>query len=610
MRLNDEKERKLSIDDKKNFEENDINSLINKLNLDYDKIEREEIIKELGLRSSKSIEIDSLIIKSRENRRQSKFANFYENVINLFISPSELILNILMEAKSKLLEYDECRLSDEIEWVIKKIKHEDIYNINVVNIDPDQKNDSKIGVEFENTMKLLSEYSTDNFNRNKRDDIVTARKIGNNRLSVFSERNLKKGSFHKQYNTNQSDLKIIEENDEEIKSSPVNIFNNFNTTPNSENYNGQGDLIRIHETKCEIIVQEKQDYLISNQDAIDNKIFFNCQKNGIFDDINFNIFEYIDNNGREMVLQNISNYIFNKYNLFLIVNISRFESFLNKIKVGYDFMLPYHNEIHAADVLNTSHVIAMLSNVQTEMDLTILDLTGFFIATIIHDYKHPGLNNNYHINKQTELSLKYNDISVLENYHISCAFKVITQKNSNIFCDIQNEEYRVVRKRIIECVLATDMAKHAKDVARLKIKLENYKNSQINESYLVNLIRETSEESKFDRQQEVLNFFIHCADISNPSKSTEICKKWTDLVLKEFFEQGDLEKKSNLPVSFLCDRSTTNIPKSQIGFINNIVTPCFVLLNQIAPKLSFFLDNLKTNGKYWENEFNKQTNLI
>ena len=206
--------------------------------------------------------------------------------------------------------------------------------------------------------------------------------------------------------------------------------------------------------------------------------------------------------------------------------------------------------------------------------------------------------------------MKYNDISVLENYHISCAFKVITQKNSNIFCDIQNEEYRVVRKRIIECVLATDMAKHAKDVARLKIKLENYKNSQINESYLVNLIRETSEESKFDRQQEVLNFFIHCADISNPSKSTEICKKWTDLVLKEFFEQGDLEKKSNLPVSFLCDRSTTNIPKSQIGFINNIVTPCFVLLNQIAPKLSFFLDNLKTNGKYWENEFNKQTNLI
>lgn len=307
-----------------------------------------------------------------------------------------------------------------------------------------------------------------------------------------------------------------------------------------------------------------------------------------------------------MVLNNISLYIFEKYNLFLIVNKPRFDSFLNKIKVGYDFLLPYHNEIHAADVLNTSHIIAMQSNVQTEMDLTILDLSGFFIAAIIHDYKHPGLNNNYHINKRTELSRRYNDISVLENYHVSSAFKVFSQNNSNIFCDIQNEEYRVVRKRIVECVLATDMAKHAKEVARLKIKLENYKNSNNNEPYLLNLIRETSEESKFDRQQEVLNFFIHCADISNPAKSIEVCRKWTDLVLKEFFDQGDLEKKSNLPVSFLCDRSTTNIPKSQIGFINNIVTPCFNLLQQIAPKLSFLVENLKMNGKYWSSELEKQ----
>jgi hypothetical protein len=637
-----EKDGKPAKEEVKNFGEEEINTLINKLNLDYDNKQREEIIEELGLRSTDKIQIDNLIYKSREKRRQSKFSHFYENVINLFTSPSELILNILVEAKQKLLDYNENRLSDEIEWVIKKIKHEDIYNINVNLLDNVDNNSIKMGPEYENTMKLLSEFSTDNFSRSKKEDIVAARKIGKNRLSIYSERRAKKHSFNVvspniNYNTN---IVIHSTSSVGEGKSPKHAYNtvvhnnlldlkeennftdvmNFNTPVKPENYNSNP----LNSQGLENIINSNADgssgnnaytIKITNVDEISQineedeaklTLFEEITENHIFDDTNFNIFEYMYNNGRDTVLHNLSSYVFNKYNLFLIVNQSRFDSFLNKIKVGYDFLLPYHNELHAADVLHTSHIFAMLSNLQIEMDLTILDLSGYFIASIIHDYKHPGLNNNFHINKRTDLSRRYNDISVLENYHISSAFKVISQNNSNIFCDIQNEEYRVVRKRIVECVLATDMAKHAKEFARLKIKFENYKNSKNNESYLVSLIRETSEESKFDRQQEVLNFFIHCADISNPAKANDLCKKWTDLVIKEFFEQGDLEKKLNLPVSFLCDRTTTNTPKSQIGFINNIVMPCFNLLQQIAPKLNFLIENLKINSKFWSDELDKE----
>ena len=605
--FNANSEIKNNIDDLKNFGEDDIKSLINKLNLDYDQIEREEIIKELGLNSNNLIEVDSLILKSKKNRRKSKFSNFYENIINLFTPPSEIIINILIEAKTKMLEYKENSLSEKIEWVIRKIKNEEIYNLHV-NIDYNDKNE-KFGLEFENTMKLISEYSTDNFNRNKREDIVTARKIGKSRLSVFSEKMLRINSHPiNNYNSHQeSKFKLKEENPSEINFQSVKDFDYFNSHPTNKGNPIDNELIIPIDHN--IVLKIEDDISQVNNIEVEEQTIpiIQIKENCILDDINFNIFDYINNVGREMVLKNISLHIFENYNLFLIVNRSRFESFLNKIRVGYDFLLPYHNEIHAADVLNSSHIIAMLSNIQVEMDLTILDLSGFFIAAIIHDYKHPGLNNNYHINKRTELSLRYNDISVLENYHVSSAFKVISQNNSNIFCDIQNEEFRVVRKRIVECVLATDMAKHVKEVAQLKIKLENYINSKNNnDSYLVNLIRGTTEESKFDRQQEVLNFFIHCADISNPAKLPEICHMWTDLVLKEFFAQGDLEKKSNLPISFLCDRSTTNIPKSQIGFINNIVTPCFNLLQQIAPKLKFFMENLKRNSEYWASELEKQ----
>jgi hypothetical protein len=47
---------------------------------------------------------------------------------------------------------------------------------------------------------------------------------------------------------------------------------------------------------------------------------------------------------------------------------------------------------------------------KSEMNITDLDLMGFFVAAIIHDFKHPGLNNTYHINKKSQIAIKYNDM--------------------------------------------------------------------------------------------------------------------------------------------------------------------------------------------------------
>ena len=51
--------------------------------------------------------------------------------------------------------------------------------------------------------------------------------------------------------------------------------------------------------------------------------------------------------------------------------------------------------------------------------------------------------------------------------------------------------------------------------------------------------------------------------------------------MEEFFTQGDDEKKRELSVSMFCDRDTTNIPKSQAGFIKNIVLPLYNSFNMI-----------------------------
>ena len=72
--------------------------------------------------------------------------------------------------------------------------------------------------------------------------------------------------------------------------------------------------------------------------------------------------------------------------------------------------------------------------------------------------------------------IKFNillDQSVLEHFHVSEAFNIITNnQDCNIFSELTAEEYRIARKRIVECVLATDMTLHTKEYSYMKVKLE------------------------------------------------------------------------------------------------------------------------------------------
>jgi len=91
--------------------------------------------------------------------------------------------------------------------------------------------------------------------------------------------------------------------------------------------------------------------------------------------------------------------------------------------------------------------------------------------------------------------------------------------------------------------------------------------------------------------------------VSQQTKAFHISKKWTYLLYDEFFHQGDVEKERGLPVSFLCNRETTNVPKMQPGFINGITVPMFSVMQEIMPVLAQNTENAKRNCKTWEELF-------
>lgn len=282
------------------------------------------------------------------------------------------------------------------------------------------------------------------------------------------------------------------------------------------------------------------------------------------------------------------------------------KNFIETIVEHYDRVNAiYHNDLHAGDVMQTVFSIFIKGNLQERMKLGQLDTFAIIVAALCHDYKHTGQNNLFHINSKSKIAMRYNDISVLENYHIAQTFKVLSHSNCNIYKNFSPEEFRICRRRMIEGVLATDMANHQTVLSNVKTKIASCNIVKGNNFELI-FTNSENLSKLFEAQQGILNMIIHSADISNPAKPDKISENWTKRVYDEFFVQGDKEKELGLPVSNFCDRNTTNINKAMIGFINYVVLPTFDLLSTLIFEACEYRDHCKSNLKKYLNNVKKE----
>eukprot|EP00960_Hanusia_phi_P066740 766462-Hanusia_phi.AAC.10 len=245
---------------------------------------------------------------------------------------------------------------------------------------------------------------------------------------------------------------------------------------------------------------------------------------------------------------------------------------------------PYHNAIHASDILQTVHFMLHGGNLARYM--TQRQITAILLAALVHDLGHDGLNNNYHKNSISQRALMYNDQSIQENYHLFLLFSSMDAKAEiDIFHRLSQENFWELRKSIIDMVLFTDMSKHFMLLKDLKETCE----------------ADSLEDKLCAASDLLMKAVLHVSDISNPAKPQELAISWTERCIEEFFLQGDQEKALGLPVSPQCNRETTSIPDSQIGFIEFVVLPSFQVLSTALPVIKdVCLPNLQANLLYWK----------
>ncbi|XP_023775334.1 calcium/calmodulin-dependent 3',5'-cyclic nucleotide phosphodiesterase 1C isoform X1 [Cyanistes caeruleus] len=283
------------------------------------------------------------------------------------------------------------------------------------------------------------------------------------------------------------------------------------------------------------------------------------------DNWSFDVFALNDASG-DHALKFIFYELLTRYDLInrFKIPISALVSFVEALEVGYSkHKNPYHNLMHAADVTQTVHYL--LFKTGTVHWLTELEIFAMIFAAAIHDYEHTGTTNNFHIQTRSDSAILYNDRSVLENHHVSAAYRLLQDdEEMNILSNLSKDDWREFRALVIEMVLATDMSCHFQQIKAMKNALQQPEGID---------------------KPKALSLLLHTADISHPAKAWDLHHRWTMCLLEEFFRQGDKEAELGLPFSPLCDRKSTMVAQSQIGFIDFIVEPTFTVLTDMTEKI-------------------------
>lgn len=277
------------------------------------------------------------------------------------------------------------------------------------------------------------------------------------------------------------------------------------------------------------------------------------------------------------------NLLLQQYNVMRLDALTTMK-FLAMVEEAYHPENCYHNSTHAADVTQALH--CLLREPKMQACLTPTEIVASILAAICHDLNHPGVNQNYLVNTSSYLATIHGASSILERHHCHTAKAML--KETGLLNHLPLEQRTEIVTLMEDLILATDVSRHKDFMARFEEMLVSPKGVDF---------------SNKEQRHFILMIAIKAADISNPTRRLPLSRAWSEHIMEEFFRQGDDERSMKLPISFLCDRTTTTIPQSQSGFFEFVALPLFKAWSKLFnSRLSLDLcKNILRNKEYWDN---------
>ena len=256
---------------------------------------------------------------------------------------------------------------------------------------------------------------------------------------------------------------------------------------------------------------------------------------------NFDVFKYQELLG-DSTLCHFGIRLFTRYGLIekFAISEGNLKNLLFQIKAECYETTQYHNVLRIIEVTRNFHYFVKFGELMVH--ISDLHVMAGFIASMVHDVAHPGVNNNFLIGMKHQKALRYNDMSVLENHHCAIAFKILMDPKNDIFELLSEAQYWTIRQIIIRMILSTDISNHFQMLINFKAGMKKKK----------------FPEDTLQDKQMLLNMCLYASDHCNPSKNPIAYFKWMNLEMEEYYQQGDIEKKLGFEVTPFFDRTTCN----------------------------------------------------
>jgi len=262
------------------------------------------------------------------------------------------------------------------------------------------------------------------------------------------------------------------------------------------------------------------------------------------------------------------------------INMSKLSSFIQEVESKYGDN-PYHNYLHGADVLHSS--FNLLESDFLQQNLNFVHRFALLFASAVHDFRHPGVGNDFLVNTGSKIATTYNDTSVLENWHTSQAFLLLNKPEFNFLENVNGPTKAIIRGSTIQSVLMTDMKRHGEHVKQLQ-----------------ELIEQSWSPSELIDPVKLISYALHISDLSHPTKRFDIHMEWSTRLTKEFLEQGDKELELGMEPGALFDRRKVNMEKGQIGFIDFIILPLWINWTTFLGADEEWINQINMNKEEWQ----------
>ena len=224
-------------------------------------------------------------------------------------------------------------------------------------------------------------------------------------------------------------------------------------------------------------------------------------------------------------------------------------------------------------------VYSMYKNLDLPRYIGQIEMLSLLVAALGHDLGHPGTTSSFPVASKVFMQFVSPVGPILERHHLQQTLNVLNCEGCDILRTLSLDEHQRVIALNSQAIMATEVAAHSRTIDRLN-----------------EMAGDACDNDNPEHRERVVVLVITVCDLSDQTKDWTTVNTVADLVTKEFWKQGDLEKDLGKTPIDMFDREKAYLPKGQVAFLTHLVLPLYEVLVEVIPAAKPMLTKLAGLG--------------